>query len=389
MTDVAFIEQWSGFIFEKSLFLLKNSTTNHQTKMKVKHIVYTLLVVGVGILIAYRIKSNSEIGKSGGSGPRIATVSGMVLQPQIFNDNISISGTLEADEQIEIRSEVSGMVESINFKEGSKVTEGQVLIKVNDIELQAQLSKALTAKKLAAENERRAKLLLEKQAISQEEYDIASADYASANAEAELIAAQLSKTTLRAPFSGTIGLRSISKGTYVTPATVIAKLVNTDDLKITFSVPEKYAPQVKVGTVLNFTTSDSKKEYDATIYAIDPEIEITTRTLRVRAIMDNRGKNLYPGGFANVILPLETVNDALLVPTESLIPVQNGKRVFITNNGIAKEIDVETGSRTGSSVRVISGLKAGDTIITYGVMAVQNGNPVQVKLQETRTLNAE
>ncbi|MDF0717120.1 efflux RND transporter periplasmic adaptor subunit [Muricauda sp. 334s03] len=357
--------------------------------MKVKHIVYGLLVVGVGVLIAYRIKSNAEIGKSSGSGPRIATVSGMVLQPQIFKDNISISGTLEPDEQIEIRSEVSGIVESINFKEGSKVSQGQVLVKVNDIELQAQLSKALTAKKLAAENERRAKLLLEKQAISQEEYDIASADYASANAEAELIAAQLSKTNLKAPFSGTIGLRSISKGTYVTPATVIAKLVNTDDLKITFSVPEKYASQVHVGTQLNFTTSDSKEEYEATIYAIDPEIEVTTRTLRVRAIMDNRGKNLYPGGFANVILPLETVNDALLVPTESLIPVQNGKRVFITNNGVAKEIDVQTGSRTGSSVRVISGLKAGDTIITYGVMAVQNGNPVQVKLEQTRTQNAE
>lgn len=357
--------------------------------MKIKHIVYGLLVVGVVALIVYRIKSNAEIGKSSGSGPSIATVTGMVLQPQIFKDNISISGTLEPDEQIEIRSEVSGTVESINFKEGSKVSQGQVLIKVNDIELQAQLSKALTAKKLAAENERRAKLLLEKQAISQEEYDIANADYASANAEAELIAAQLSKTNLKAPFSGTIGLRSISKGTYVTPATVIAKLVNTDDLKITFSVPEKYAYQVHVGTRLNFTTSDSKEEYEATIYAIDPEIEVTTRTLRVRAIMDNRDKKLYPGGFANVILPLETVNDALLVPTESLIPVQNGKRVFITKNGVAKEIDVQTGSRTGSSVRVISGLKAGDTIITYGVMAVQNGNPVQVKLQDTRTQNAE
>ncbi|WP_318311814.1 efflux RND transporter periplasmic adaptor subunit [Flagellimonas crocea] len=360
--------------------------------MKVKYIVYTLLVVGAGALIAYRIKSNSQVGNSGPTGPRIATVSGMVLRPQVFEDNISISGTLEPDEQIEIRSEVSGIVESINFKEGRKVSEGQVLVKVNDVELQAQLSKALTARKLAAENERRAKLLLEKQAISQEEYDIASADYQSASAEAELISSQLSKTTLKAPFSGTIGLRSISKGTYVTPSTVIAKLVNTDDLKITFSVPEKYASQVHVGTVLNFTASNSKKEYEATIYAIDPEIEVTTRTLRVRAVMDNRDENLYPGGFANVILPLETVNDALLVPTESLIPVQNGKRVFISENGKAKEVDVETGARTGSSVRVVSGLKAGDTIITYGVMAVQNGNPIKVELEEVktnRTLTAE
>ncbi|NVN17672.1 efflux RND transporter periplasmic adaptor subunit [Muricauda sp. HICW] len=349
--------------------------------MKVKYIVYTLLVVGVGALIAYRIKSNSEIGKSGNSGPNISTVSGTILKPSKFEDNISISGTLEANEQIDIRSEVSGIVESINFKEGSQVSEGQILFKVNDIELQAQLSKAVTAKKLASENERRAKLLLEKQAISQEEYDIASADYQSANAESELISAQLSKTNVRAPFSGTIGLRSISKGTYVTPTTVVAKLVNTDNLKITFSVPEKYASQIQVGTEMTFTTSDSKENHKATIYAIDPEVDIATRTLRVRAITDNKDHRLYPGAYTNVNLPLETAEDAILVPTESLIPVQNGKRIYIVENGKAKEIDVEIGSRTGSSVRVISGLQPGDTIITYGVMALQNGMPIKVTLE--------
>ncbi|MBW8199877.1 efflux RND transporter periplasmic adaptor subunit [Flagellimonas abyssi] len=349
--------------------------------MKVKYIVYSLLVVGVGVLIAYRIKSNAEIGKSGNSGPNISTVSGTILKPSKFEDNISISGTLEANEQIDIRSEVSGIVESINFKEGSQVSEGQILFKVNDIELQAQLSKALTAKKLASENERRAKLLLEKQAISQEEYDIASADYQSANAESELISAQLSKTNVRAPFSGTIGLRSISKGTYVTPTTVVAKLVNTDNLKITFSVPEKYASQIQVGTEMTFTTSDSKENHKATIYAIDPEVDIATRTLRVRAITDNKDHRLYPGAYTNVNLPLETAEDAILVPTESLIPVQNGKRIYIVENGKAKEIDVEIGSRTGSSVRVISGLKPGDTIITYGVMALQNGMPIRVNLE--------
>lgn len=354
--------------------------------MKVRTIVYILLVIGIGALIAYRIKSNAEVGKSGGSGPNIPTVSGMVLRPQTFKDNISLAGTLEANEQIDIRSEVSGVVESINFKEGSKVTQGQVLLKVNDIELRAQLSKAQTAKKLASENERRAKLLLEKQAISQEEYDIASADYQSASAEAELIEAQLSKTTLRAPFSGTIGLRAISKGTYVTPTTVIAKLVNTDELKITFSVPEKYASQVKVGTTLTFTTSDSKKEYSATIYAIDPEVEITTRTLRMRAIMDNRGNKLYPGAYTSVQLPLETVDNALLVPSEALIPVQNGKKIFILENGKAKEVDVEIGARTGKVVRVLTNLHPGDTILTYGVMALQNGSPVQVVLEEPEPL---
>ena len=338
--------------------------------------------------MTYRIMQNSEVGKSAGSAGtiKVTTVSGMVLRPQVFNDNISLSGTLEANEQIEMRSEVSGVVESINFVEGSKVSQGQILFKVNDMELQAQLSKVRTAQKLAAENERRAKLLLEKQAISQEEYDIASADYQSASAESELIAAQLSKATVRAPFSGIIGLRSISKGTYVNPSTIIAKLVNTDQLKITFSIPEKYASQIKVGTTLTFSTSNSNQEYGAEIYAIEPEVEIATRTLKMRAIADNPGGKLFPGAFANVILPLETVNDALLVPSESLIPVQNGKKIFIVENGLAKEIDVEIGARTGSSVRIISGLKAGDTVLTYGVMALKNGTPVKVLLKESEPM---
>lgn len=357
--------------------------------MKVKYIVYTLLAVGIGALVIYRINSNAEVGKSRNSGPNIATVTGMVLKAQTFDDNIAISGTLEADEEIDIRSEVSGIIESINFKEGTKVAEGQILVQVNDIELRAQLSKALTAKKLASENERRAKLLLEKQAISQEEYDIASADYQSASAEAELIDAQISKTKVRAPFAGTIGLRTISKGTYVTPSTIIAKLVNTDELKITFAIPEKYASKVHVGTVLNFTTSDSKEEYEANIYAIDPQVDIATRTLRMRAIMDNHENKLYPGAFANIKLPLETVNNALLVPTEALIPVQNGKRIFVAQNGKAKEIDVEIGSRTGSSVRVLSGLHEGDTIVTYGVMALQNGMPINVKLEDPKIATTE
>jgi membrane fusion protein (multidrug efflux system) len=230
---------------------------------------------------------------------------------------------------------------------------------------------------------------LEKQAISEEEYDISSADFQSAKAESDLIAAQIYKATVRAPFSGTIGLRYISKGTYVTPATTIAKLVNTKKLKITFSIPEKYTSQVDVGTQLTFTTSDSEEEHIATIYAIEPEVEIATRTLKMRAIAENKDGKLYPGTFANVILPLSTINDALLVPSEALIPVQNGKKIFISEKGKAKQVDVEVGARTGSSVRVISGLHAGDTILTYGVMALKNGTPVHVKFDESDSMRTE
>ncbi len=349
--------------------------------MKIRTIIFGLLGIGLIGLIAYRINKNNSAGDNPqGSSRAPLKIAGRVLKPQKFEDQLFLSGSLEANEQVDIRSEVSGVVENIYFREGTEVTQGQELFKVNDIELKAQLSKVQTAKKLAAENERRAKLLLEKQAISQEEYDIASADYQSATAEAELIAAQLFKTSVRAPFSGTIGLRNISKGSYVTPTTIIAKLVNTEQLKLTFSIPEKYVSRMKVNSTLTFTTSDADKTFTAKIYAIEPEVDITTRTLKMRATVDNSDGVLYPGMFVNVNFPLEVVPDALMVPTEALIPIQNGKEIFIVEGGKAKAVEVKTGSRTSSDVRVISGLKPGDTILTYGIMALDNGTPVEVTL---------
>lgn len=350
--------------------------------MKLKYIFYILLVVLVG-LIAYRILENSgekKNEKEKGKSKMPANVAGMVLLPEEFSDQLSLSGSIEANEQIEVRSEVSGIVESINFTEGANVSKGQILFKVNDLELRAQLAKAKTAQGLASENARRAKLLLDKEAISREEFDIATADFRSAQSETQLIATQLAKTTVRAPFSGKIGLRSISKGTYVTPETVVAKLVSNTQVKITFSVPEKYSSQLKNGSTVSFTVAGTKEKFQAKIYALEPEIDIETRTLRVRALAENRDGKLLPGTFANVLLPLDTINDALFVPTQALIPIQNGKKVFVAHRGKAKEIIVETGARTDKDILIISGLKAGDTVLTTGVMSLKDGAPVKVKI---------
>ena len=352
--------------------------------MKIKYLVYTLLLVGIGGFIAYRISTNiskNDSSKDKDAKNKTMNVSGIVVKLQTFDNNLSLSGSIEANEQVEIRSEVSGIVEGIYFQEGSTVSKGQVLFKVNDLELKAQLRQTATKEGLAAENERRAKLLLQKEAISQEEYDIARADLKSAQAQSQLIKAQIAKTSVRAPFSGKIGLRSISPGTYITPTILVAKLVNTGKLKITFSIPEKYANQVKTNTILSFTVAGSKDKYNAKVYAIEPEVAIATRTLQVRAIAENRDGKLLPGTFANVELPLDIIKDAIVVPTEAIIPVQNGKKVFISSNGQAKEVVVETATRTDASILVLSGLKAGDTVITTGVMSLKNETPVKVKVK--------
>ncbi len=352
--------------------------------MKLKTLIYVLLIVLFVGFISYRIVSNNDKkieSKKFGEKSAPITVNGIVLKTATFDNTLSLSGSIEANEQVEIRSEISGIVESINFQEGSHVNKGQLLFKVNDIELKAQLRQAITKEGLAAENARRAKLLLDKEAISQEEFDVSRADYAFAQAQTQLIKAQIGKTAVKAPFSGKIGLRSISMGTFITPTILVTKLVNTEKIKITFSIPEKYANQVKSGSEIEFTVSGSTKVYTATIYAIDPEIEINTRTLQVRAIANNKDGKLFPGTFADVKLPLAIIKDAITVPSEAIIPVQGGKKAFVTNMGKAREVLVEAGTRTDTSILILSGLKAGDTLITSGIMYLKNESPIKVNVK--------
>jgi membrane fusion protein (multidrug efflux system) len=351
--------------------------------MKVKYIVYTLLVAGIAALIFYRITANKQDKKDDKGKNKPTAVTAIVVTPQDFANNLALSGSIEANEAVDIRSEVSGIVEKIYFKEGSNVKQGQILFQVNDVELRAQLSQAKTKQNLASENERRARLLLEKEAISREEYDIASADFKSAKAESDLIQAQLGKTSVRAPFSGKIGLRSISPGTYVTAETLIAKLVNSHEVKITFSIPEKYASQMKLGSVISFTIAGNSQRFTAKIYAIEPEIAVDTRTLTMRAVADNSQGKLLPGTFASVELPLDEIKNAVVIPTEAVVPIQDGKKVFVASHGKAKEVMVKTATRTDADILVLSGLKAGDTVLTSGVMSLKKDAPIKVKVKKT------
>ncbi|MDI1317187.1 efflux RND transporter periplasmic adaptor subunit [Flavobacterium sp.] len=350
--------------------------------MKVKYVVITILTIAIGGMIVYRITKNKSENEKGtdknGKKPPMS-VSVIRVEPQDFSNSIALSGSIDANEQIEIRSEVSGIVESISFTEGSQVSKGQVLLKVNDIELRAQLAQAKTKEGLSSENERRAKLLLQKEAISQEEYDIASADFRTMKAQTQLIQAQIGKTSIRAPFSGKIGLRNISPGTYVTPSTLIANLVSTNQLKITFSIPEKYASQISNGSEITFTVPNVTDKFKAKIYALEPAVEMATRTMKIRALTENSSGKLLPGTFATIELSLGTIKNAILIPTEVVVPVQDGKVVYIAQNGKAKEVKIEALTRTDKSIVITSGLNSGDSLITTGVMSLKNDADIKVK----------
>jgi membrane fusion protein (multidrug efflux system) len=355
--------------------------------MKIKTISITLITLTLLGLIGYRITKNSEESeKGGGKGDKKPPmmVDAIVVSETNFANTISLSGSIEANENVEIRSEVSGIVEKIYFTEGTNVRKGQVLLKVNDIELRAQLSQAQTRQSLASENERRAKLLLQKEAISQEEYDIASAEFRSLKAQTQLIQAQIAKTSIRAPFSGKIGLRNISPGTYVTPTTLITKLVSANQVKISFSIPEKYASEVENNSPIQLTIPNNSEKFTAKIYAIEPEIETSTRTLKIRAIAENPNGKLLAGTFATIELPLKNIKGAIQIPSEAVVPVQDGKVVYIANNGKAKEVKIETIVRTDKNVIVTQGVKSGDTILTSGVMALKDEADIKVKVKQSK-----
>lgn len=354
--------------------------------MKTKYIIYGLLIIGLGSLVTYRIMANksktgqrgSQRGPGGPGGGAPVPVKGIVLSPKEFASSVSVTGSIQANEQIQLRPEVSGIIKGIYFKEGGIVRKGQTLIKISDTELQAQLSQALTRQKLASQTEFRAAELLKKEAISKEEYEVALADLNSLKAATQLIRAQISRTSVIAPFSGKIGLRTASVGEYVTPATVITTLVNIDPIKVIFSVPEKYASQIRQNSDIRFHVSGTGKSYNAKVYAINPGIDVVSRTLEIGAMTRNPSGELLPGSFANVDLPLSTIKDAILVPSEAVIPVEQGKMVFVSSNGKAREVKIETGTRTEKELLVLSGLKAGDTVLTTGIMALKPESPVKV-----------
>jgi membrane fusion protein (multidrug efflux system) len=218
--------------------------------------------------------------------------------------------------------------------------------------------------------------LLDRDAISQESYDQIVTELQTIQADINLIKARILETELRAPFDGIIGLRYLSEGSFATPSTKIARLIKMSPIKLEFSIPEKYADNVDVGFPITFTIDGSNEEYNAKVYAVDPKIDLDTRTIVLRALYPNRKEELKSGRYAKVSIQLAKIADAIAIPTEALIPEMDGERVFIYKKGKAESVRVSTGLRTESKIQITDGLKFGDTLLTTGMMQLRQGLPV-------------
>ncbi len=296
---------------------------------------------------------------------------GYVVKPTILDQSIEVSGTLKPFEETVLMPDVSGLVISINLPEGKMVKKGTLLVKLFDNDLQASLKKLQTQLALAEETQKRQNELLKVSGISQLEYDQTELQVNSIKNDIEYMKAQISKTEVVAPFDGVIGLRNVSVGAQVTPSISLATIRMTNQLKLDFSVPEKYSREVSEGKHIFFTVQGDDKKYEGKVMATEESIELSTRNLKVRAVVDGNSPSLKPGAYANVELDLEEQKDALMVPTQAIIPQERNKKVIIVKSGKATFVTVVTGVRDASKIEVVTGLKPGDTIATTGILFIK------------------
>ncbi len=331
---------------------------------------------------SFVVSSCGSKGKDAGAQSAAQTgtmqVNGVVVQPQQLGNIVRSSGTVLPSESVDLVAEAAGRIEKIFFKEGTHVNKNDLLVKINDDDLRAQLKKYELQIQLAAEQEKRQKQLFDISGISKEQYDIALNQVNTLKADRENLAASIRKREIRAPFDGRIGLRYVSEGGYVSQTTRIASIQKINPLKIDFAIPEKYAAEVSVGDSVQFSSEEADLKFTGTLYAIEPKIDPATRTLQLRALCSNTLEKVFPGAFVHIELQLKNISNALMVPTQAVIPVLKGQTMLVRRNGVVVSLPIKTGIRTASAVQIVNGLSAGDTVITTGLMQLRPGMPVNV-----------
>jgi membrane fusion protein (multidrug efflux system) len=336
------------------------------------------IIIAILIFSSCKEKKNVPAQTGGPAKQPPLSVEVLITKSQSLITDIEVPGTLLANESTEIHPEVSGRLVQLNVKEGSFVSQGFLLAKLNDGDLQAQKKKLEVQLQIAQQTEKRQAELLKIQGISQQEYDLSLLQVHNLNADIDIVNEAIRKTEIRAPFSGKLGFKNISPGAYITPSTIISTVSQVSKLKLQFTVPEKYSSEIKYGQKINFTVDGSSKTYQAEVSATEVYIEENTRSLSVRSLVKSSDPFLTPGSFAKVKIELGKNDKALMIPTEAVIPQGRKKQVFLFKDGKAMPAEITTGIRDSTRIQVISGLNMGDTVITTGLLFIKPGSNVKI-----------
>jgi membrane fusion protein, multidrug efflux system len=336
-------------------------------------LIYLLGIILFLFLISCKHTNPQQIKKNFNTIP---AVEGFVVKSMPVHQSVLVSGTIKPYEETTLMPEAAGRIVMLKLPEGKHVKHGELLVKLFDDDLQANLSKLTTQLQIAEQTEKRLSELIRISGISQSDYDQAVLQVNSIKADIEIVNVQIRKTEVRAPFDGVIGLRNISMGAEVTVQTPLAVIRQTSRLKLDFSVPEKYGSLIKNGTDVTFTVQGKEDVFEAKVIATEEGIDAATRNMKARAeiSMNKKTAGLKPGAFAAVELTVDKNPNALMVPTQAIIPQENGKKLILSKNNKAVFIPVKTGVRLDSIIEITKGVSEGDTVATSGLLFLKPGS---------------
>jgi membrane fusion protein (multidrug efflux system) len=317
-------------------------------------------------------------GGAGGGAPLLAE--GYTVRMVTVRETVPTLGTLLPNESVNIVAESSRRVVGIHVAEGSLVQKGALLFKLDDAALRADLMRLEGRHALAEANEARLAALVAQKLVSQQDYDRARSELTAIVGEMEVLKVAIGQTSIRAPFTGRVGLRRVSLGAYVNTNTILTTLQDLSQLKLDFTLPERYSTEVRPGQSFNFTVEGRAGTYSGRVVALEPGIDTATRSLVVRGVVPNPGGQLTPGASASVRFEVGTAN-GILIPSRALVPSIKGHSVFVLRDGKAAEQEVTIGTRTADSVQILSGLRPGEVLLTSNLLRLRAGIPVRLEVQ--------
>ena len=339
-------------------------------------------IVPLGLLFMIACKSKQEAPKQN-TGPQSVIVDVMIAVPQDVSNSVEANGTVVANEYVELHPEVSGRLTYLSVPEGARIQQGTVIARINDADLQAQVNKSKVALDMAVKTEERLRKLLSINGVNQADYDVALNAVNGYKADMAYTQSLIDKTVIKAPFSGVVGLRQVSPGAYLTPASIIVTIQQMDKIKIDFTLPEEYSKLIAKGNTINVQLDAAKDEMKkAVIVATEPQVNLTSRNLKVRAILQDAKVNA--GAYVKVYIAAKQEQKSILVPTNAIIPDDKNKQVVLVKNGKAAFVNVETGGRQASSVEITKGIKAGDSVVVTGLLFARPKS--QLKVRSVKTL---
>lgn len=352
---------------------------NHIVKQLTSQLLQAVIYISLAAFVVACVSKADDLASKTKSVPLVnyVPVDGKIIQPGVVSEELEVTGTLIANQQVKIVSELTRKLVRVNVKEGSKVKEGTLLFQLDDADLQAQLERLRQQEKLAVLNEERLRDLISHEAIAQQDYDQASTNLKVLQAQILELQVMINKTRITAPFDGQVGMINVHPGFVVSVNTILTDIEDNSVIKVEFSVPEKYTNVIKDGSEHVFTIASDQKQYKARVAARGASLSENTRTLLVRALAANPDGHLLPGQSARLKLALSTSGEALTVGSNALLPSSNGYSVYVSKKNTVTATPVEIGQRSAGNVEITHGLQKGDTVITSNLLRLTPGAQVQ------------